>query len=102
MTKRAQTLTVAKLDNRAAFYEGGHYELNLSFEMLRDKQWQRVLDTLWHDETLYGPLASRFYPEKPVPDQVAIQVPPPTATMVQHGQMKIGEVVVGGDVQATP
>src|SRR5258708_11123263 len=101
MTKRAQTLTVAKHDNRAAFYEGGHYELNLSFEMLRDRQWKRALETLWEDAALYGPLAARYYPDEPIPDQVAVKVPPPTATMVQHGQMKIVEAVVGCDVQAT-
>src|SRR5229473_2974601 len=62
MTKRAKTLTVATHANASAFYEGGHYELNLSFEMLRDRQWQRALETLWEDAALYGPLASRYYP----------------------------------------
>lgn len=101
MTKQARTLSVAKHDNSAAFYAGGHYELNLSFEMLRDKQWQRALETLWSDASVYGPLASRYVPGEPVPEQIAVQVPPPTATLVQHGQMKIGESVVGCDVQAT-
>ena len=101
MTKRAKTLTVAKYDNPSAFYAGGHYELNLSFEMLRDKQWQRALETLWSDVNVYGPLSSRYVPDKPLPEQIAVQAPPPTATMVQHGQVKIGEAVVGCDIQAT-
>jgi hypothetical protein len=94
-------LTVAKHANRAAYWEGGHYELNLSFDTLRDRQWQRFMQTLWSQAALHGPLTSRYIPAEATPELVGVQAPPPTATLTQHGQMKIGDMVIGCDVQAT-
>jgi hypothetical protein len=94
-------LTPAKHPDQASYWEGGHYELNLSFETLRDRQWQRVMQTIWSYSALTGPLASRYVPGEDSSELIAIQAPPPTATLTQHGQIKIGEIVVGCDVQAT-
>ncbi|MFQ3534562.1 MAG: hypothetical protein SNJ58_01670 [Aggregatilineales bacterium] len=83
------------------YWEGGHYELNLSFETLRDRQWQEVLHTLWNHVLLNGPLAARYLPNGPVAEKVPIQVPPPTAVVKQHGQIAVNGYAVGCDVQAT-
>jgi hypothetical protein len=101
MAKKRETLTVAAHQDQSSFYEGGHYELNMSFEMLRDKQWQRILEALWQHPMLHGPLDGRYYPGGPTPPASTIQAPPPTATLVQHGQMRIGNLIIGIDVQAT-
>jgi hypothetical protein len=98
MTK---VLTIATHDRRSAYWEGGHYELNVSFDTLRDKQWQRVMQAIWEYKSVYGPLASRYTPGSAPADLIASQTPPPTATLTQYGQMKIGTLVVGCDVQAT-
>src|SRR5262245_12357743 len=101
MTNKAQRLTIASHDDPAAYFEGGHYELNLSFEALRDREWQRALEVIWEHESLYGPLSARYYPGGNVSERTSVQAPPPTATLVQHGQMKVGDAIVGCDVQAT-
>jgi hypothetical protein len=94
-------LTAARHTDRASYWEGGHYELNLSFDTLRDRQWQRVMQTLWSHSALNGPLAERYIPGGEASELISIQVPPPTATLTQHGQMKIGSLIIGCDVQAT-
>lgn len=94
-------LIVASYDTPTAYYEGGHYELNLSFATLRDKQWQRVMEALWQHPSLYGPLAERYTPGGNLSEPLGVQAPPPTATLTQHGQIKVGEAVMGVDVQAT-
>jgi hypothetical protein len=96
-----QVLTLAQHTNQNAYWEGGNYELNLSYDSLRDKQWQRILEAIWDHPSVYGPISSRFMPHTEVPVLSEIQVPPPTATLTQHGQMKIGDLVVGCDIQAT-
>jgi hypothetical protein len=94
-------LTVAHHQQPASYWEGGHYELNLSFDTLRDRQWQRLVEAVWEQPLVYGPLAARYTPGGDLADVVPVQVPPPTATLTQHGQMKIGAAVIGFDVQAT-
>jgi hypothetical protein len=85
----------------ALYWEGGHYELNLSFETLRDKQWQDALNALWNHVLLNGPLAARYVPNGVPAEKVPIQVPPPTAAVKQHGQLAVNGQAVGCDVQAT-
>jgi hypothetical protein len=97
----AKELKVADHSHPAAYWEGGNYELNLSFDTLRDRQWQRVIETIWEHPYIYGPLTERYTPGGSVPLQAAIQTPPPTATLTQHGQMKIDEAVIGCDILAT-
>ena len=97
----AKLLKVADHSQQAAYWEGGNYELNLSFDTLRDKQWQRVIEAIWDHPAIYGPLAERYCPGRDIPARATSQVPPPTATMTQHGQMKVGEAVIGCDIQAT-
>jgi len=95
MSKVTRPLTLAGHKNPAAYWNGGPYELNLSFEMLRDKQWQRIMQTIWEQPVLHGPLSGRYIPGQPIPEQVPVQTPPPTAAMTQHGVLKVGEVIVG-------
>lgn len=101
MSKAIRPLTLAGHKNSAAFWNGGTYELNMTFEMLRDKQWQRIMQTIWEQPTLHGPLSERYIPGQPIPEEVPVQTPPPTAAMTQHGVLKVGEVIVGCDIQAT-
>src|SRR5438105_4609509 len=101
MNKRTPLLNVANYASPATYYEGGHYELNMSFEALREKQWQNVLETIWKFPQLNGPLSERYYPGGAISTVAPIQSPPPTVTLTQHGQLQIGEAVVGCDIQAT-
>ena len=95
-------LTIATRDDERQYFEGGNYELNLSFDSLRVKQWQRVIKTLWEHPALFGPLGERYIPGKMPGDKLEIQVPPPTATMTQHGQLQLGtNQVIGCEVLAT-
>ncbi len=97
----SKTLTVASHERPASYWEGGHYELNLSFDTLRDKQWQRTVQAIWDHPAVFGPLADRYTPGSAAAGTIPVQVPPPTATLTQHGQLKIGDAVIGCDVQAT-
>ncbi|MEP7287990.1 MAG: hypothetical protein ABI947_19735 [Chloroflexota bacterium] len=94
-------LTVASYENPAAYYEGGRYELNLTFDTLRDKQWQRLLEILWQPPTLSGPLATRYYPGQPTPPSVEVQPIPPTTTVTFRAQLQVEGMVVGCDIEAT-
>jgi hypothetical protein len=83
------------------FWSGNHYELNMSFGMLRDIQWVRLLDALWSYDLIHGPLAGRFVPDYPYPAQVNIQYPAPTATFTQHGILLLNDCELGLDVLVT-
>lgn len=93
-------LSLAAHKQNHLYWEGGHYELNMTFDALRDKQWQRVLQAIWGYPQLFGPLESRFIPGTAAL-QTAIAIPAPTATQTQHGQIVLGSVAVGCDVLAT-
>lgn len=95
------SLKVATHPLPSQYWEGGHYELNLSFDNLREKQWERALRLIWGTPGITGPLAERYVPGTDVAEIVKIQVPPPTATMTQYGQLQIGRVSVGFDLQLT-
>lgn len=99
----SNTLSAAVHEHPSRYWEGGNYELNMTFEMLRDRQWHQIIQTIWEHSAMYGPLAGRF---SPLPNaqpggKQAIQAPPPTAALIQHGMVKIGALQVGCDVQAT-
>jgi hypothetical protein len=101
MNKQTPSLIVANHASPATYYEGGHYELNLSFEALREKQWQRVMETIWESPQINGPLRDRYYPGGNTAQKIAVQSPPPTATLTQYGQLQVGNAIVGCDIQAT-
>jgi hypothetical protein len=96
-----EELTTAKRSQLSQYWTGGNYELNLSFDSLRDRQWQQLLEALWAHPALNGPLRGRYVPGGPTPDRATPHAPPPTATLTQHGQLAIGNLIVGCDVQAT-
>src|SRR5260370_20982497 len=73
----------------------------MMLDNVRDKQGQGVLQLVCEHPALYGPLLRRYAPGESPAAQVPIEALPPTASITQHGQLKIGEVVVGCDVQAT-
>lgn len=94
-------LTLARHQNAQDYWGGGNYELNLTFDTLRDKQWPQVLEALWEHPALDGPLAGRYSPAHEVARRSAIQPLPPTATLIQHAQLQVDGLLVGCDVQAT-
>lgn len=96
-----KSLTVATHSQPAQYWEGGYYELNLSFDNLREKQWERALKLIWGSPGIAGPLTERFVPGTQLPEVVKIQVPPPTATMTQYGALQIGRITIGFDLQMT-
>ncbi len=87
-------------DEQQAYWNGGNYELNMSFESLRDKQWERVMQTVWTHRLIYGPLTARYIPGGTVTN-TAIIIPQPTATQAQHGQIEINAAAYGCNVLAT-
>jgi hypothetical protein len=91
---------LASHGNEHLFWEGGHYELNLSFDALRDKQWQRVMQAIWGHNKLRGPSEVRYFPGGRLVE-TSIAIPPPTATQTQHGQLNVSAGAVGCDVLAT-
>src|SRR5262245_35713732 len=95
------SLKVATHSQPSQYWEGGHYELNLSFDNLREKQWERALKLIWGSPGISGPLAARYIPGAETSEAVKVQVPPPTATMTQYGQLQIGRIAVGFDLQMT-
>jgi hypothetical protein len=82
------------------YWSGGEYEINLSFDTLRDKQWQRALETLWNYPAVDGPFEPRYVPGS-TPNQVPILVPAPSDAQVQHGTLIIDSLRVGCRVLAT-
>lgn len=83
-----------------AYWRGGDYELNISFDMLRDRQWQNVIQELWRQNTLAGPFAERYIPGSE-PHLVDIQVPQPTAAQTQYGGLAVDSLWVGCRLLAT-
>ena len=45
----SDVLIVAHHQQPASYWEGGHYELNLSYDTLRDRQWQRIMEAVWDE-----------------------------------------------------
>ncbi len=69
---------------------GQNYELNMSFNSLQDRHWRHLLNTLWQQEQISGPFASRFHNSGSPPRLVDIQYPDPTATFTQYGKLNVG------------
>ncbi|MCD4684822.1 MAG: hypothetical protein K8S97_02665, partial [Anaerolineae bacterium] len=96
-----QHLALAQHTRPEAFWSGGEYELNLSFGMLRDRQWTRLVEALWAHEALSGPVAARYIPGEPLPVPVAVEVPEPTAAQAQYGVLQVSGLDAGCSVLAT-
>ena len=84
-----------------AYWEGGNFELNMSYEMLQGDDWKRVIEALWANKSIDGPLISRFVPGQKIPDTHAIEFPEPTAALTQHGILYVDEQAIGIDVLIT-
>lgn len=95
------TLVVAQHTDPLRYWQGGNYELNLSYSALRDRAWNEVLAAIWNHPLISGPFAQRYSPSGGVNLPIGVQVPPPTATVIQHGHLRLGDQVVGCDIQAT-
>jgi hypothetical protein len=93
-------LQVASHTAAEQYWSGGEYELNLTLGTLRDKQWQRLLESLWRHESISGPYAERFVPGFEV-EPAPIQIPAPTDALAQYGVLHLGVGQVGCMVLAT-
>jgi hypothetical protein len=96
----SQNLRLATHPDGDAYWSGGEYELNLSFGTLRDKQWQRLVPTIWKHAAISGPFAQRFFPGEP-PQTAEIQIPAPDAAQVQYASLQVESLQVGCGVLAT-
>lgn len=94
-------LAVAQHSDPLRYWQGGNYELSLTYSALRDRQWGGILAALWAYPHLTGPISARYHPGGGQPTPTPVQAPPPTATIIQHGQIRFGGLLVGCDVQAT-
>lgn len=83
------------------YWEGGNFELNMSYQMLQTKEWEHVIEALWANEAIDGPLTSRFVPGQDMPETRAVEFPEPTAAFTQHGVLKVNKLVIGIDVLIT-
>lgn len=83
------------------YWAGGNFELNLSFETLKDDQWRLILDSLWGVEELKGPFESRYVPHQQQPPIRAINYPEPTVAFTQHGGLQLESQIVGVDILVT-
>jgi hypothetical protein len=108
----ANTLALAQHPLPEKYWEGGNYELNMSFDNLRERQWQSLMQKIWDHPLITGPLALRYAPNNEplalnaidtgtLNAVTTIQAPPPTVTQNQHGRLGINNFSVGCDIQAT-
>jgi len=95
-----ESLTLAQHEDEHAFWAGGEYELNMSFGMLRDRQWQRVMEHIWSHPALDGPFHDRYVPGATVTPTV-LRVPAPTDAQTQNGILTVQDLEVGCRVLAT-
>lgn len=95
-----QKLRLATHLEADAYWSGGEYELNLTFGTLRDKQWQRVLETIWNYGAISGPFRQRYIPGSAL-DRVSVLVPAPTDAQTQYGSLTLGSLCIGCGVLAT-
>lgn len=93
-------LYLAVHDHPDAYWTGPNYELNLSFDTLRDRQWQRLTDVIWSQPVLAGPFTERYVPGRE-PQAEAIIVPEPTDARSQYAALWLGENAIGGRVLLT-
>ncbi|MCI0714222.1 MAG: hypothetical protein L0154_28965 [Chloroflexi bacterium] len=94
-------IQLAQHTDPVEYWEGGNFELNMSYEMLQGDDWKRVIEALWANESIVGPLVSRFVPGQEIPETHAIEIPEPTAALTQHGILHVGEQAIGIDVLIT-
>ncbi|GIK66530.1 MAG: hypothetical protein BroJett018_43240 [Chloroflexota bacterium] len=83
------------------FWSGGTYELNLSYDTLRDNQWSRLLESFWSIDGVFGPYEDRYTPGQAEPARTKIRYPAPTDTYSQYGIVSVDEVHLGFEVLAT-
>ena len=83
------------------FWLGGTYELNLSYDTLRDNQWSRLLESFWSIAGVYGPYEDHYTPGQAEPNRTKVRYPAPTDTYSQYGIVSVDEVHLGFEVLAT-
>ncbi|MBI5931165.1 MAG: hypothetical protein HY862_17780 [Chloroflexi bacterium] len=83
------------------FWSGGTYELNLSYDTLRDNQWSRLLESFWSIDGVYGPYIDPYTPRQAEPAREKIRYPAPTDTYSQYGIVSVDGVNIGFEVLVT-
>ncbi len=83
-------------------WDSDSIELNMSFDTLRDYQWERLLKALWAYPIMFGPLESRYTPGIEPPPVIPMTVPDPTAAMCQFAAVEVEpKMQVGAEVWIT-
>ncbi|MBZ0309616.1 MAG: hypothetical protein K8I82_26365 [Anaerolineae bacterium] len=83
-------------------WDSDSVELNMSFDTLRDYQWERLLKALWSYPIMFGPLKSRYTPGSEPPSVIPMSVPDPTAAMCQFAAVEVvPKLQVGAEVWIT-
>ncbi len=81
---------------------GDTIELNMSFDTLRDYQWERLLKALWSYPGMIGPLAERYTPGLDAPEIISLTVPDPTAALSQFAKFEVETgVMCGAEIMIT-
>jgi len=77
------------LATKEPFWGGDALELSLSFDNLRDYQWDRLLKALWAAPGMAGPFETRYVPHAPEPAAIPLTTPEPTATYSLFGALEV-------------
>jgi hypothetical protein len=99
MTDR--NIYLARHREAQAYWQGGNFELNLSFDGLVQRQWQALIDHFWSLDHIEGPFERRYVPHYLPPPSTRIMYPEPTATYTQYGVILLEGQRVGMDVLVT-
>jgi len=84
------------------FWSGDKFELNMTFESLRDYQWDRLIKAIWSYAKIHGPYEERYSPGQPEPPKTEAKKAEPTATYTEFGIFEIApDVKVGLEVLVT-
>lgn len=78
-----------KLSYDEQSWDGDTIELNMSFDTLRDYQWERLLKALWEYPGMQGPLEARYTPGQETPKTLPMSIPDPTAALSQFGIFEV-------------
>lgn len=88
-------MAILALSPTGPYWSGSKAEVNLSFDNLRDYQWERLLTMLWKYPGISGPFENRYEPDsETIP--TSVKMPQPTDTYSLFGAYEIESGVRAG------
>jgi hypothetical protein len=85
-----------KVAEQGDFWAGDKLELNLTFDTLKDYQWDRLMKALWSYPAVAGPFEDRCFPGQPEQPKIDIKKAEPTATYGEFGTFEFAPGVKAG------